>query len=235
VQGWSRRAVLAALAGVGVGGAVILSGCGNPGGTGGPGPAGATGPPGGLVSVSPIPLTANPSLVPDGDTVPTGILVAGWELVLSGTPGFPAPQLWPTWVERATGRERDTWPASLGGDSTTVVVGGPLNIVEHTVVGDGTVINWGVVTGAPDWIVLTENGRNYPATFARWSVDRTVTFWWLRRPGGPLPAGVPYTTCGLISPQPAQRYPLLVAFRADGTQLGRGYLQPEISGPKCDG
>ncbi|MFC7480290.1 hypothetical protein ACFQX7_09935 [Luedemannella flava] len=163
-----RRGVVAVLA-VGV---LFVAGC-----TGEPGrPAvGATGPGwvGGLRTPSPVPVDINPSAPPVGDTVPTGVVVDGRELVLYVWHSVQVPWLGAAALDRGTGGLTD-WLIGTGRSFNGTGEPGHFGEVRREEVPDGTVIYMGMFRGTVDRIVLAE-----PDGAAR-------------RP--PLPRGAPGTT-----------------------------------------
>jgi hypothetical protein len=190
---------------------------------------------GGQVSPVPVRVTVNPSAMPLGDAVATGLVVQRQELILMfwGDPDHP--YLGIDWRDVDTGRINQDGPlrSSLG-----VGVSGPDRLfgVDQLNPGDGTVIEYGAVKG-PVARIVSQAPESDPveAKFVRWSRDPSVSFFWLRRRGTPLPSNSPSGHDGLMVPLAPERYPLFSAYDSAGRMIASVRLRPEAYGPRNDG
>lgn len=161
--------------------------------------------------------------MPVGDTVPTGIVVDGQELILYfwGS-GSGLPYLDTAWREVSSGRVSDHGPwagtSFLDGDDGFVYL-------YQMVLTDRTLVEFGSFNGAVSKIVCDDHGSVVEARFAQWSRDRSVTIFWLHRRGDPVPENTPAGE-GRTVPLAPVRYPLISAYDQAGRVIGATRLRP---------
>lgn len=190
--------------------------------------------PGAPETPSPVPITANPSALPVGDTVPTGIVIGGKEMVLYfwGTPDDP--YLDDAWRDRSTG-EVDVRNPCAGGTGVPAYMGPDrsgqrlysdlwLNVTQCTTP-DGTLIEYGAVRADAARITSQDTGTTVQARFARWSIKPTITIFWLQRTGKPVPRNVELGV-GRSSPLAMEHYPLITAYDANGKTIVDMRIRP---------
>jgi hypothetical protein len=192
---------------------------------------------GGQVSAKPVQVTVNPSAMPVGDAVATGLVVRGQELIILFWSDPDHPSLGINWRDVATGRINDTGPlrssAAFGLGRTEP---DRLIRVDQLDAGDGTVIEYGAVGGSAARIVSQAPGSApVEAKYVRWSLDPSVSFFWLRRRGAPIPSNSPSGHEGLMVPLAPERYPLFSAYDRAGRLIASVRLRPEAYGPRNDG
>ncbi len=221
-----RNTVLAAtLAALGTTATALVS-CASPGGgwTGGP------------VSPAPVRVSVNPSALPIGDAVATGIVVGTKEIVLYLWDSRKHPYLVAAWRDTGTGEvgEDSPVPSSVPDLAVSADGAGSVFGLDQLVPGDGTVIEFGAVRGPVARVVSQPpDGVAVPARFVRWSADPGVVIFLLRRPGAPVP---PNRTVGNgTEPYELQRYPLVSAYDAAGRTLASARIRPPAFLPRNDG
>jgi hypothetical protein len=196
--------------------AVALAGCtpsGVPDWTGGP--------------VSPSPLTLDPIAGQAGDAIPTGLLVEKHELILYFLAGSGDPHLAATWRDTGTGKVSPWDPiydAIEGGDIGEASTS-PVFQLNQYVPGDGTVIEYGGVVGPAARIVSRNGDEVTEARFARWSRDPSISIFWLRRRGLPIPPNTHPDEAHSV-PLAPERYPLISAYDKAGHLIGSARLRP---------
>ncbi len=192
-------------------------------------------PPGGPETPSPVPITANPSALPVGDTVPTGVVVGGKEMVLYFWGARPDdPYLDHGWRDRSTGVV-DVDHGCAGGTSYFADPMASSAVrwigVQQCVTPDGTLIEFGAVWAEADRVTVQAGGTTVQARYARWSANRSVTMFWVKRQGKPLPENV-VDGEGRTTPRPADQYPLLTAYDAKGGTIGTMRIRPPATEQK---
>jgi hypothetical protein len=134
-----------------------------------------------------VPVTFNPYAQPRGETVPTGIVIKGLELILYfwGS-GEGLPDLDVAWRDVATGHVGDStmFTARLG-DSRIAQTGSgaPFRVNQMSFDGDDLLIEFGSLRGVASRITSADARTVTEARFTRWSEDPAVTIFWLRRRG----------------------------------------------------
>ncbi|GAB3830748.1 hypothetical protein ACFPIJ_30735 [Dactylosporangium cerinum] len=196
---------------------------------------GPDGQPGGLETPSPVPITVNPSALPVGDTVPTGIVIGGKEMVLyfwGGSPDWP--HLDHAWRDRRTGAVEVDQPCAGGyGFFADTMQTEPVRWldVHQCVTPDGTLIEFGAVFAEPGRVTVQAAGKTVEAKYARWSANRSVTMFWEQRQGKPLPHNIPDGE-GRTTPLPPEQYPLVTAYDGKGATIGTIRIRPSASEQK---
>ncbi|GHJ45305.1 hypothetical protein Cs7R123_26470 [Catellatospora sp. TT07R-123] len=180
--------------------------------------AGETGGGGLVTPASPVLPSPNPSALPVGDTIRTGVMNAGRELVLYFW-GSGRPYLDEFWYGPDGPAAVDYRVTFAGGDGRLF-----LDLREMTV-GQGTLIDFGAVRGPLDRLVCAAADGATAASFAPWSADPTVYVFWLVRRGSPLPEPTPVGE-GRWEPLSDEHYPLCTAYGGDGRELGSSRLKP---------
>ena len=178
---------------------------------------------GGPATPSPVPITANPSALPVGNTTPTGIVIDRQELVLYFFGSSQRPYLTNVWRDTGTGRiDLDPrYPVTLiGGDPAS----GFFDMTQM-VAGDGDLIEFGALRAEASRITCQDGGATVEARYTPWSAVPTVTAFWLRRSGKPVPAHAPAGE-GRWEPLAPERYPLLTAYGRDGKVVATDRLRP---------
>jgi hypothetical protein len=193
---------------------------------------------GGPVSPVPVQVTVNPSAMPVGDAIATGLVAQGQELILRfwGDPGRL--YLGTDWRDVATGRitEEKPFPMVSAGSTFGAPVSDRIFEVDQADPGDGTVLEFGVVDGSPARIVCEPPGGDpVEAKFTPWSRDPSISFFWLRRPGTRIPSNIPSGNNGAMVPLAPERYPLFSAYDSAGKLIGSLRLRPEAYQPRHDG
>jgi hypothetical protein len=189
---------------------------------------------GGPETPSPVPITVNPSALPVGDSIPTGVLIGGKELVLYFWGTAELPYLDQAWRDRGSGVV-DVDNVCAGGTGVGADVGPDaggrwFNVVQ-CVTPDGTLIEFGGVRGEVARVTSTAGGATVQARYARWSANRAITVFWLQRQGKPLPRNVDLGS-GRTSPGPAELYPLITAYDGNGGTIAELRLRPSAAEPK---
>lgn len=178
---------------------------------------------GGPVTPSPIEVTVNPSALPNGDPVPTGLVVKGHEMVLYLW-GESSLTLTSVWRDIATGRITDEDPVHDGFAGLDTVGAGPFQLAQYDPE-DGTVIEVGYLRGSVARIISEDHKKVVEAKYTRWSRDSEVTIFWLRRVGEPYP-GLRLADDGSEQPAAPERYPLVTAYDGTGNVIGQERLRP---------
>lgn len=176
---------------------------------------------GGPASPATVRVSVNPSALPIGDAVATGVVVSGRELVLYLWGGREYPNLGWAWRDTGSGVVDDHDP--VGG--TVVDLSAPpfLGLTQLDA-GDGTVVEFGAVRAPATRIVVTPPGRDPVETrYVRWSADFGVVMFWLRRSGPPVPTGA--------QPGPPDRYPLVTAYDGHGRTIASVRIRPLAARP----
>ena len=216
-----RRAAVPVAVGVAVV-VVALAACATRGTAGGP------------VTPSPIPITANPSAQPVGDTMPTGILVGRKELVLYFWGTAASPYLDQAWRDVDSGYVEVQNVCGGGramGAAGGAVEPGRLFGLTQCYAGDGTLIEYGAVWAEATRITSQDAGATVEARYARWSTNRSVTVFWLQRHGRPAPDNVADGP-GRTVPLPPEQYPLITAYDRDGHEIAAERLRPSATEQK---
>ncbi|MET7423739.1 hypothetical protein [Dactylosporangium sp. NPDC005555] len=198
------------------------------------GPTGPAGPVQGPETPAPVAITVNPSALPVGDPVPTGIAVGRQELVLYFWGTAEQPYLDQAWRDQGSGAVDVDHPCAGGRAVTAMTMGdlkGKLFGVTQCVTPDGTLIEFGGVWAEAGRITSQAGGATVEARYARWSRNPQVTIFWLSRKGKPLPDSVADGKGG-TSPLPPENYPLLTAYDAKGTTIDSLRLRPPVIEPK---
>ena len=189
---------------------------------------------GGPATPSPIAITANPSALPVGDTMPTGLLVGRKELVLYFWGTAAAPFLDQAWRDAGTG-EVEVDDVCGGGRAAGGALGavGPGRFFGLTqcVAADGRLIEYGAVWGEASRITSQDAGATVEARYARWSTNRSITVFWLQRNGQPVPDNIP-NGAGRTTPMPPEHYPLITAYDRDGATIATERLRPSATEQK---
>jgi hypothetical protein len=183
--------------------------------------------PSGPETPSPVPITLNPSAMPVGDTIPTGVVVGRKELVLYFWGNPQHPYLDSAWRDQGTGVIDADTPcnggvgtgADLGGDATHW-----LNATQCAGPGDA-LVEYGAVRGDVARVTSQSGGATVQARYARWSANQEITVFWLQRKGKPAPQNVELGT-GNTSPLPPDQYPLITAYDAKGATIAQLRLRP---------
>jgi hypothetical protein len=182
---------------------------------------------GGPATPSPVPITANPSALPVGNTVPTDIVIDGQELVLYFWGDRDRPNLTSVWRHRDTGKV-DLDHRFSGGSVGAFFANKPGQFFEmnQLVVGDGQLVEFGAVWAEATRITCQDGGTTVEARYAPWNVNPSYTLFWLRRHGDPIPANTPAEE-GVWRPLAPERYPLLTAYGRDGKVVATDRLRPD--------
>jgi hypothetical protein len=181
---------------------------------------------GGLVTPSPVPVTENPLTLPLGDSVPTGIVIDGYELVLYFWGGGQYPHLDEAWHEVSTGRVTNE-----GRHGTAYLsCEAPFRDLRQ-LTWNYTVVDCGAISGPVARVTSTFAGRTIEAKFTRWSADPAVTIFWMRGHGGPIPKNVPVGD-GHNEPLDPSMYPLISAYDDTGKVIAENRLRPPATGPR---
>jgi hypothetical protein len=174
---------------------------------------------GGPVTPTPVPVTINPSAMPLGNTVPTGIVLAGHEMILYFW-GDLHPYLSTVWRDTNSGRITDVPPIPRTVPGLPIGTAGvdPIFGLDQIDAGDGTVVEYGAVHGRPARIVVRDpSGTGSEASFTTWTRDPAVVIFWVQRKGSRIPENVAVRE-GVWEPLAPDRYPLVSAYD-DGRRL----------------
>ena len=220
----TRRFVLAGLLTVaGTAGTALVS-CAAPG-------PGWTG---GEVSPAPVRVTINPSALPIGDAVATGVVVGTREMVLFFWGDRDHPDLGRAWRDTRTGEVDGNDPIGSAVRDLSLASTAPFFGLDQLVAGDGTVIELGAVRAPVARITSTPPGGGpVEARFVRWSPDPGVVIFWLRRAGPPIPPN--RTVDNGTQPYGPDRYPLVSAYDRDGRAVASARIRPLPWVPRMDG
>jgi hypothetical protein len=170
---------------------------------------------GGPVTPSPVTITYWPSAMPVGETMPTGIDVAGQEMVLYFW-NANQPYLDVAWRDRASGAVHEQ--PGLDVLTTTCGASPPWLALYELSAPDGQVVDFGAVRAPVARLSDEFRGSTVDAKYARWTADPGVTVFWLRRPGGPMPTDSQLGGDREVPLDPSL-YPLVTAYAADGREL----------------
>jgi hypothetical protein len=183
---------------------------------------------GGPVDPGLVQVSLGPSLSPVDDAVRTGIVIHDQELILFLYGGGEPPWIGMVWRDTKTGEL--TYPHggwSLPGPSIGDVP--PLFDLSQVPLADGTIVELGAIRTPVARITSTPPGGGDPieARFAKWHTDPSVTIFWLRRSGAPIPglSSVPRTDT--YEPWPPDRYPLITAYDSAGHVIVTARLRDE--------
>jgi hypothetical protein len=180
---------------------------------------------GGLATPSPVPVTFNPHALPRGDTVPTGIVVDGLELILyfwGSSPDIPVLDV--AWRDVATEHvgDSETFSARVSrflqdGCGVQTASGAFFRLSQMCLEKDDRLIEFGAVREPADRITSADRGTLTEARFTRWSEDPGVTIFWLVRRGPSIPDDrvverAPDGTPVRTEPLEEERYPLVTAY-----------------------
>jgi hypothetical protein len=177
---------------------------------------------GGPATPSPIPITANPSARPVGDTMPTGIVVQDQELVLYFWGSRDRPNLDYAWRDTGSGRVdlNPRFPALWIPGS-----GGAFFGMSQVLAGDGDLVEFGALRAVASRITCQDGGATVEARYTPWTARPEFTVFWLRRHGKPAPSVSPVGE-GRWEPLAPERYPLLTAYGPDGKVIATDRLRP---------
>lgn len=124
-------------------------------------------------------ITPNPSLPPIGGLIATGIMLDTRELLIWFGKSEPEPAAlgW-TWYDRKSGS------VSQRPDETTLVwcPVGHVRDLNEVPLGDGRVLDLGLLNGHPDQVAIAQGGREYRASLRAWTQNADVVAFWLVRP-----------------------------------------------------
>jgi hypothetical protein len=183
---------------------------------------------GGPTTPPAVRITVNPSALPIGDAIATGMIVKGYEMLLYIW-HQPTPYLSADWRDVSTGAITENDPVHQGwaGLNTFYVEGCQLAQFDPR---DGTIIEVGCLRGPVARITSEDHGTVVEAKFTRWSADPEITIFWLRRDGGPYPSRL-RASDGSWQPGPPEQYPLITAYDTAGKTIIQARLRPEASRP----
>jgi hypothetical protein len=185
--------------------------------------------PGGPVTPSSIPIDIGPSAQVTGNTMPTGIVVDGKELVLffwmaSNGPVFAQ-------AVRDTGTDAVSEDVGMCRGGTGSESKLPFLGLQQCVATDGSLIEFGAFRGEAARVTSQAEGTTTEASFARWNQD-IITVFWLQRHGKPAPAAIFYPDRGETSPGPAEQYPLVTVYSAKGKVIASARIRPGVGQQK---
>ncbi|WP_433043053.1 hypothetical protein [Dactylosporangium sp. CS-033363] len=182
--------------------------------------------PGGPVTPTPVPLDVGPSAKVTGNTMPTGIVVQGKELILYLWVATGAPVLATASRDSASGTVD---PKSDGGICTGTTLSedqNPFFGLTQCVAGDGSLIEFGAYKGEVSRVIDEMDGKTTDATFTRWTgSEQPVTIFWLQRRGNPNPSNV-VNAPGKTSPLPAAQYPRITVYSTKGKAVASAHIRP---------
>lgn len=185
--------------------------------------------PGGPVTPSSIPIDIGPSATVSGNTMPTGVVVDGKELVLFFWMASDGPVF--------AHAERDTRTGAVGEGAGMCRSGigsefePPFLGLQQCVATDGSLIEFGAFQGEAARVTSQADGTTTEASFARWN-QATVTVFWLQRHGKPAPADIFNPDRGETSPGPAEQYPLVTVYGAKDKAVASTRIRPGIGQQK---
>jgi hypothetical protein len=182
---------------------------------------------GGPVTPTPIPVTVNPSALPLGNTVPTGVVLAGHEMILYFWGDTP-PYLATVWRDTSTGRIVEDPPVLPVVPGLPIGTAGvdPIFGLEQVDAADGTVVEYGAVHGHPARIAVRDpDGTEAEATFTTWTKDPDVAIFWVHRKGSAIPENVPVGG-GVWEPLAPDRYPLVSAYDSERRLIAEARIRP---------
>ena len=183
---------------------------------------------GGPVTPSHVPITYWPSAMPVGETMPTGIVITGQEMVLYFW-GANQPYLDVAWRDRATGAVHDAPGAAV---RTTICDASPPWLALYELSSpDGVVVDFGAVRAPVARVADEYKGSTVDAKFTRWTADPSITVFWLRRPGGPMPSNSDLGADRTI-PRAPELYPLVTAYADDGHMLASSRVRSLGGAPR---
>jgi hypothetical protein len=88
-------------------------------------------------------------------------------------------------------------------------------------------IEFGAFRGEAARVTSQAEGSTTEASFARWNQD-SITVFWLQRHGQPAPGAVFDPGRGQTSPAPAEQYPLITIYSANGKVIASARIQRMI-------
>ena len=185
---------------------------------------------GGPVTPPTVAITANPNALPLGNAIATGITDGDQEIVLYFWGDRHYPTLSPAWLNSHTHQVSVDIPHTVTGPMWAADSGKFFDLRQLTIA-DGTLVEYGAVRGTVSRITCQSGDQLVAARFTAWSADPSVTIFWLRRSGTPVPASTPSGT-GLQVPLAPEKYPLITAYGPDGAVLSQARLGPPAAGPK---
>ncbi|MFG2039910.1 hypothetical protein [Dactylosporangium sp. NPDC048998] len=185
--------------------------------------------PGGPVTPSSIPIDIGPSAQVTGNTMPTGIVVDGKELVLFFWMASNVPVFAQAVRDTSTGAVSEDVGMCRGG--TGAESQPPFLGLQQCVASDGSLIEFGAFRGEAARVTSEAEGTITEAFFARWNKD-TITVFWLRRHGKPAPAAIFYPDRGETSPGPAEQYPLVTVYSTKGKAIASARIRPGMAEQK---
>ncbi|MEU7869960.1 hypothetical protein [Dactylosporangium sp. NPDC049140] len=181
--------------------------------------------PGGPVTPSSIPIDIGPSASVAGNTMPTGIVVDGKELVLFFWMASERPVFAQAVRDTATGAVSQDIGMCTGGTGSESQP--PFLDLTQCVATDGSLIEFGAFRGEASRVTSQADGKITEAKFARWNKD-VITVFWLRRQGKPAPGASFFPDRGMTSPGPAEQYPLVTIYSAKGKAIGSARIKPGV-------
>jgi hypothetical protein len=184
---------------------------------------------GGPVTPSPVPVTFNPSAPPVGTTMPTTIVVEGREMVLYlwGT----QPTLDIAWRDPATGTVTDGARSMHWQEAFCAPYDHAFLALYELSDPDGTIADFGAVRAPAARVVDQFDGGTVEAAFTRWTADPSVTVFWLRRGGSPIPHNSPLGG-DRDTPLAPELYPLITVYDVQGHPVAASRVRPPATGPK---
>jgi hypothetical protein len=189
---------------------------------------------GGPTSAPTFELTPQASAHAIGPGVRSGVVIGGAELYFYAWSAGSQTVVDSGWLNPATGSQDaapGVQPTSVGGPGRGARA--PFDWVNEFAYPGYPLLDWGALRGTPGQIVVEADNQRWNATFAGCSCGEDITYFWLQRSGepGPRPS---QPSCGLAT-LPADLYPLLTAYAADGSVMASIRLQTFGEGPYCDG
>ncbi|GAA2371416.1 hypothetical protein [Dactylosporangium salmoneum] len=185
--------------------------------------------PGGPVTPSSIPIDIGPSARVTGNTMPTGIVVDGKELVLFFWGASDSPVFAQAVRDTRTGAVSQDVGMCRGGTGSDLRP--PFLALQQCVATDGSLIEFGAFRGEAARVTSQAEGTTTEASFARWDQD-TVTVFWLRRQGKPAPEDIFFPDRGETSPGPEAQYPLVTVYNAKGKAVASARIRPGMGQQK---
>ncbi|MET7400307.1 hypothetical protein ABZS66_43155 [Dactylosporangium sp. NPDC005572] len=185
--------------------------------------------PGGPVTPSSVPIDIGPSAQVAGNSMATGIVVEGRELVLFFWMAGNEPVFAQAVRDTGTGvvsQDVGMCRGGTGSDHKPPFLG-----LQQCVATDGSLIEFGAFRGTAARVTSQAEGATTEASFARWNQD-TVTVFWLHRRGEPAPPATFYPDRGQTSPGPPEEYPLVTVYSAKGDVIASARIRPGIGEQK---
>jgi len=164
-------------------------------------------------SVPSVPFRVHPSFPTVGQVITTGVPVgSGYQFVLRFGGDATQASLRGGLLNVQTGEVRDLGePIGLQQSERT---GGGFTVLEQLIDRSGGVIDYGLYIGDVGSIVVRSGGIRYPATLARWTVNRKFTVFWVDHGGTPVPGETNKPV------DHAANQPTATAYDAAGHQIG---------------